>query len=169
MKKLINELKSVPWYLLGINLDLEVSELNIIDSNYRGNDLRCKTEVLSCWLYKQATPNTWEAVANALNSMGEYRVEQVIREKYITPSTGNYWQHVEVRQVGTQNSGLIEMMVLISPRMTVKLKCVYLYFIAQIVSYCGMYVQAVFDHLIRPAFYPVQFSQRTNVLLHLWL
>ena len=81
-------MKWVPnWYSLGINLDLEVSQLNIIDSNYRGNDERCKTEVLSCWLYKQATPNTWEAIAEALKLMGEYKVERVIRKKYVTPTT----------------------------------------------------------------------------------
>lgn len=102
MKELINELKSVSWYFLGINLDLEVSELNKIDSNYRGNEDRCKSEMLSCWLYKQATPNTWEAIAKALNLMGEYKVERVIRKKYITPcataiTKGHYWQHVKVR------------------------------------------------------------------------
>ena len=96
MKELVNELKSVSWYLLGINLDLEVSDLDAIDSNHRGNEQRCKTEMLSCWLYKQATTHTWEAVAKALNMMGEYRVEQVIREKHITPTAtatteGNYW------------------------------------------------------------------------------
>ena len=81
----MNELKSVPWYFLGINLDLEVYELNVIDSNNRGNDLRCKTEMLSCWLYKQDTTHTWEAVAKALNLMGECKLARVIRGKYITP------------------------------------------------------------------------------------
>lgn len=42
--------------------------------------------MLSCWLYKQDTTHTWEAVAKALNLMGEYKVECVIREKYITPT-----------------------------------------------------------------------------------
>ena len=86
IKDLINELKSVSWYSLGINLDLEVFQLNIIDSNHRGNEERCKAEMLSCWLYKQDTTHTWEAVAKALNLMGEYKVECVIREKYITPT-----------------------------------------------------------------------------------
>ena len=87
LKALTNELKSVSdWHSLGVNLDLKHHQLKEIEKSYRGDDKRCKTEVLGCWL--DSTPNpTWEAVAEALYLMDAHAVTTIIRRKYIISTT----------------------------------------------------------------------------------
>ena len=87
LKALMNELKSVAdWHSLGVNLDLKHHQLKEIEKSYRGDDKRCKTEVLGCWL--DSTPNpTWEAVAEALYLMDAHAVADNIQRIYITSTT----------------------------------------------------------------------------------
>ena len=84
LKELSNALDSVVnWHLLGVKLGLEDHELRTIEQNYRGDNERCKHEVLSCWLRNAKLP-TWKAVADALQQMGEHTVALKIRAKYCT-------------------------------------------------------------------------------------
>ena len=86
LKDLINELKSVSdWYSLGVNLNFQRHQLNEIERNYRGDDKRCKTEMLGFWL--DSTTPTWKAVADALRLMEAHMVADNIQRKYITSST----------------------------------------------------------------------------------
>ena len=87
LEALTNELESVSdWHSLGLNLDLKHHQLKEIERSYRGDDKRCKSEVLGCWL--DSTPNpTWEAVAEALYEMDAHAVATIIRRKYITSTT----------------------------------------------------------------------------------
>ena len=82
LKNLSSELATViNWFLLGINLGLPQHELTKIERDYQRNDRR-RVEMLNLWL--QRTPNgTWEDVVRALQQMGENRVAENIREKYI--------------------------------------------------------------------------------------
>ena len=84
LKELMNELKSVSdWHTLGVNLDLKRHQLSEIEKNHRGDDKRCRTEVLGCWLDNTTNP-TWKAVAEALYLMEAYSVADNIKRKYIT-------------------------------------------------------------------------------------
>ena len=74
------------WYSLGVNLDLKRYQLSEIESNHRGDDKRCRTEMLGYWLDNTTTP-TWEAVAEALCLMEAHAVADKIRRKYITSTT----------------------------------------------------------------------------------
>ena len=76
------ELKTVnDWHQLGINLRVLAHDLIEIEHNYQKND-RQRAEMLDLWLRR--TPNAvWEDVVNALQQMGENRVAQNIRQKYI--------------------------------------------------------------------------------------
>ena len=86
-KELSNELDSVVnWHLLGIKLGLEDHELRTIERNHRGDNERCKYEVLICWLLNATLP-TWKAVADALQLMGENTVAWKIQAKYCSSST----------------------------------------------------------------------------------
>ena len=86
-KALTNELKFVTdWHSLGVNLDLKHHQLTEIEKNHKGDDKRCKTEMLACWLGTTLTP-TWEDVAEALYLMDEYAVADTIRRKYISSTT----------------------------------------------------------------------------------
>ena len=87
LKTLINELKFVTdWHSLGVNLDLEYQQLDVIARNHKGDNKRCKTEMLDCWLHSTPTP-TWEGVAEALCLMDEYAVADTIRRKYVNSTT----------------------------------------------------------------------------------
>ena len=87
LKALKNALKSVlDWHSLGVNLDLKSHQLGTIEKNHRGDDERCRTEVLICWLDNTTTP-TWEAVAEALDQMEQGRVADELRKKYIIFTT----------------------------------------------------------------------------------
>ena len=81
-KELSNELDSVVnWYSLGIKLGVEDHELRTIEQNHRGDNERCKHEVLSGWLRRAKHP-TWKAVADALHLMGEDKVAWKILSKH---------------------------------------------------------------------------------------
>ena len=87
LKALVNELNSVSdWYSLGINLDLKRHQISEIERNHRGDEKRCKTEILGCWLDNCAEP-TWAAVAEALDLMEVHTVAEKIRHKYISSTT----------------------------------------------------------------------------------
>ena len=87
LKELKNALKSVlDWHSLGVNLDLKSHQLGTIEKNHRGDDERCRTEMLICWLDDTIAP-TWGAVAEALDQMGQGRVADEIRKTYITSTT----------------------------------------------------------------------------------
>ena len=87
LKALTSGLRSVSdWHSLGVNLDLSRHQLSEIERNHHGDDRRCKTEMLGCWLDNTTTP-TWEAVAEALCQMEAHAVAANIRKKYITQTT----------------------------------------------------------------------------------
>ena len=69
-----------------MNLDLEYQQLDVIGNDHRGDNKRCKTEMLACWLRSTPTP-TWEDVAEALYLMDEYAVADTIRRKYVNSTT----------------------------------------------------------------------------------
>ena len=87
LKELINELNSVlRWHTLGVNLGLKTQQLGTIERNYRGDDERCRTEMLACWIDNTTHP-TWKSVAEALYLMKEYSVADKIQRKYIISTT----------------------------------------------------------------------------------
>ena len=82
IRELSSELVTVTnWFNLGLNLGLKMYELKKIEDDHRGNDRQLK-ETLHLWL--QHTPKaSWEDVVNALQKIGEKRVAEEIRQKYI--------------------------------------------------------------------------------------
>ena len=84
VKNLYSELTTVTdWYRLGLYLDLKTHELDKIEQNYtnQGCDRRMLV-MLALWL--RSTPTaTWKDVVSALQQMGENRVAENIRQKYI--------------------------------------------------------------------------------------
>ena len=90
LKELSNELDSVvDWHSLGVKLGMKPHELGTIEKNYHGDSVRCKHEVLVCFLRSAKLP-TWKAVTDALCLMGEHTVALKIRTKHCSsfPSTG---------------------------------------------------------------------------------
>ena len=80
-------LKSVSdWHSLGVNLDVKSHQLDTIEKNHRGDDERCRTEMLICWLNNTIAP-TWEDVAKVLGQMEHGRVADEIQRKYVISNT----------------------------------------------------------------------------------
>ena len=87
LKELSNALDSVVnWHLLGVKLGLEDHELRTIERNYRGDNERCKHEVLSRWLRSAKLP-TWKVVTDALQQMGEHAIASKIQARHCSSST----------------------------------------------------------------------------------
>ena len=92
LTELSNELHSVVnWHSLGVKLGVEDHELTTIEKNFRGDNERCKHEMLSRWL-RNAKQCTWKAVADALRRIEERAVASEIRKKHYgsppTPTPG---------------------------------------------------------------------------------
>ena len=65
---LVNELHHVraKWYDLGIQLRMETSHLDAIETQHRGNPDKCQRQMLSDWLKTSSPPPTWQRVVDAL-------------------------------------------------------------------------------------------------------
>lgn len=74
------------WHLLGVKLEVKAHELETIDRNYRGDNARCKHEMLNRWLQSAKLP-TWKAVSDALCQMGEHTAASKIQTQYFRSST----------------------------------------------------------------------------------
>ena len=87
LKDLSNALDSVmDWHLLGVKLGIKAHELETIEKNYHGDNVRCKHEMLGRWLQNAKLP-TWKAVADALCQMGKHAVASKIRKKRCSSAT----------------------------------------------------------------------------------
>ena len=74
-----------------MKLGIKAHELGTINSNFHGNNVRCKHEMLGHWLENSENP-TWKAVADALCLMEKHAVALQIREKHCSSpaTTGMY-------------------------------------------------------------------------------
>ena len=96
LKELSNALDSVvKWHSLGVKLGLEDHELSSIDQDFRGDNERCKHEMLSRWLRSAKLP-TWKAIVDALQQMGEHAVASRIQAKYCSSSTDTAGTYVHI-------------------------------------------------------------------------
>ena len=85
--ELSNELDSVDnWHLFGLKLGMKAHELRTTEKNYKGDNVRCKHEMLSHWLQSAERP-TWKAVDDALCLMGEHEIALRIQRKHSSFST----------------------------------------------------------------------------------
>ena len=70
LKDIIAALKEVNKpYELGLQLSIDLSELNKIEKNHHGDTNRQKTEVIKYWLHNSPDPS-WTTLANAVERMG---------------------------------------------------------------------------------------------------
>ena len=77
---LVQELKSVQWDTLGINLGLSVEEIQEIELDHQTTSRR-RSEMLNKWLKKELNP-TWLMVVDALEKMSENRLANRLRNAY---------------------------------------------------------------------------------------
>ena len=85
IKLLIRELqcKAADWENLGIQLDINDGELQLIKSNNVGDNGSCLREMLRQWL-KQTTATSWNAIIEVVEYLGDKELAEKLRIKYIT-------------------------------------------------------------------------------------
>jgi hypothetical protein len=76
------------WKNIGIQLDIHMGTLNVVDERCRGDPDKCLPDMLDHWLKQVDPPPSWEALAEALESapVGEGRLAEEIRQKYCSQS-----------------------------------------------------------------------------------
>ena len=85
MKQLIKELrfKAANWEDMGIQLDINDGELQIIKSNNAGDNGACLREMLRRWLSHASPAPSWGAVVDAVECIGDQQLASKLRIKYI--------------------------------------------------------------------------------------
>ena len=87
---LVNELHHVraKWYDLGIQLRMETSHLDAIETQHHGNPDKCQRQMLSNWLKTSSPPPTWQRVVDALCSpvIDKNSSAECLRHIYCNPS-----------------------------------------------------------------------------------
>ena len=84
LKHLLKELKVVAsdWEYIGIELEIEDSNLKQVKSDNPGDSRACLREMLRIWLSGADPRPSWPAVVEALNNLGQIDIAQHIRTKY---------------------------------------------------------------------------------------
>ena len=72
------------WMDIGVELDLDITDLNAIESMHRGDIGRCFVEMLTLWLKQVDIPPTWSAIVAALREpiIGFEPLAEIVDSKY---------------------------------------------------------------------------------------
>ena len=73
------------WMNIGIELDLQQSDLTAIEAAHRSDIGRCLTEMLTLWLKQVDPPPTWSKMVAALQHriIGEGELAEQVESKYV--------------------------------------------------------------------------------------
>ena len=84
LKDLMRELKvaASDWEYIGIELEIEDSDLKQIKSDNSGDSKACLREMLRMWLSGVAPPPSWSAIVEALDNLGHKDIAHHIRTIY---------------------------------------------------------------------------------------
>ena len=88
LSKLVADLKNVTdWFLLSINLGIKHPDLKKLESIFKDNIERCKTEMLHFWMKSCDNVSVTE-LTTALENSDHCTLARQIQEKYNVPQTG---------------------------------------------------------------------------------
>ena len=84
LKDLMRELTvtASDWEDIGVELEIEDSDLKQIKSDNSGDSKACLREMLRMWLSRVAPPPSWSAIVEALDNLGHQDIAHHIRTKY---------------------------------------------------------------------------------------
>ena len=87
LPQLLEELKDVDWFLLGIFLGVPLKQLHRIESSYRqGVVERCKIDMLQYWLDNNVSAS-WKDVVRALEQTDQIVLAVTVKQKYLLSPT----------------------------------------------------------------------------------
>lgn len=80
----------VKWYFIGLWLDINVDDLDVIEKKYKGDIDKCFVKCLSHWLRREDPPATWSAMVVALTSPAVYHtvIAEEIKWTYMSTTNG---------------------------------------------------------------------------------
>ena len=81
LQELVKELRFVSsaWESIGVELDIEDSNLRQIESDYSDDSRACLREMLRMWLNRVDPPPSWSAIVEALDNLGYGDLSQRIK------------------------------------------------------------------------------------------
>ena len=85
LKDLLSELfgkVANEWEEIGIQLEIEYSQLEYIRSDNAGDSIACLHEMLRVWLSRVAPPPSWSEMADALDMLGHEDIATHLRSTY---------------------------------------------------------------------------------------
>ena len=84
MKQLIRQLRSkaANWEDLGIQLDIDDGELQVIKSNNPSDNGACLREMLRKWLTRAIPAPSWVAIVEAVEYLDDQKLASELRIKY---------------------------------------------------------------------------------------
>ena len=74
-------IKVIEWYDLGLQLDIDDHELDVIQKDHRGDVSACRREMFRTWL-KNFPIATYQQLVQALHNIGENREAYHICKRY---------------------------------------------------------------------------------------
>jgi len=74
-------IKVIEWYDLGLQLDIDDHELDIIQKDHHGDVRACRREMFRTWL-KSFPTATYQQLVQALLAIGENREASLICKRY---------------------------------------------------------------------------------------
>jgi hypothetical protein len=80
LKELLSKV-SADWEDIGLTLDLEQGQLNVIRSDHRESN-KCFREMLKLWLKQVEPPPTWSAIIEAIRILQHESLARELRRKY---------------------------------------------------------------------------------------
>lgn len=88
MKTLLHDVKTTSWFELGLNLNIEEDDMNIIQQNHRNDGHGALQATFRLWLKNcPRSECTWTSIVEALKAIGETRRAHELEEKYTIPHT----------------------------------------------------------------------------------
>ena len=84
LKQLMKELrcKATDWENIGIQLDIDDGELQLIKSNNAGDNGSCLREMLRRWLAKTSPAPSWIAIIEVVEYLGDQDLASKLRIRY---------------------------------------------------------------------------------------
>ena len=71
------------WKNIGIFLKVDHSELNTIQADYPNQSRNCLREMLNTWLKQSHPESTWQAVAEAVELLGDQQKAKEIHDMFV--------------------------------------------------------------------------------------
>ena len=92
LRSLLQDLRSVEekYATIGVELELGLSQIHLLESKYQDDKRKIFTEVLHCWLDNYSRDDYIQDLCGALKAVDETSIAEEIHAKYFMKDGENY-------------------------------------------------------------------------------